>query len=308
MQNSTRHSLSILLPSYNNVCKPLVLSLKKQADEICARNNNSFEYEIIVADDGSTDKECIAINSEIKTFACCRFISYSHNMGRAAIRNYLAREAKFDKLLFIDSDMSLCKSDFINVYLKHFNSYIVDGSVTVSDNQVEGNLRYKYELNALDSHTAEKRSKNPYAEFRTTNFMINRNLVIEHPFDERFKLYGYEDVLFGKQFKEIGIPIQHIDNPVRFISYEDNESFLKKTDESLLTLNSFRDELSGYSRILTTALKLKTFWPCIIFFHELLYRFELYNLKGKHPSLTTYKFYKLGYLIKLLNKQHQLLI
>lgn len=48
------NSLSILIPTYNNVCLELVRDLQAQASILSSEND--FEYEIIVADDGSTDK------------------------------------------------------------------------------------------------------------------------------------------------------------------------------------------------------------------------------------------------------------
>ena len=48
----SNHQLSILIPTYNDDCRELVASLQQQADNI-----SGLEYEILVADDGSTDLE-----------------------------------------------------------------------------------------------------------------------------------------------------------------------------------------------------------------------------------------------------------
>ena len=64
-------SLSILLPSYNNECVSFVKRLQEQAENI---KDDDFKYEIIVADDGSTDKSIISRNSIINTIPCCRYI------------------------------------------------------------------------------------------------------------------------------------------------------------------------------------------------------------------------------------------
>ena len=52
-------SLSILLPSYNNECVSFVKRLQEQAENI---KDDDFKYEIIVADDGSTDKSLSLIH------------------------------------------------------------------------------------------------------------------------------------------------------------------------------------------------------------------------------------------------------
>ena len=64
------------------------------------------------------------------------------------------------------------------------------------------------------SHYPAKRQKQRYQEFRSTNFMIRRDVFLQNPFDERFTKSGYEDVLFGKHLKHSNAAILHIDNPV----------------------------------------------------------------------------------------------
>ena len=115
---------------------------------------------------------------------------------------------------------------------------------------VPGNLRSLYEKAAESKHTPEERQLSPYRDFHTANFMIRRTLMLEHPFDERFKSYGYEDVLFGKAMEKASVPILHIDNPMSFEIFEENEHFVSKTEEGLRTLYEFRNELQGYSRLL----------------------------------------------------------
>ena len=66
-----------------------------------------LRYEIIVADDGSTDKHTCHINKEILELENARYILRKENVGRAAIRNFLAKEASYEWLLFIDGDMTV---------------------------------------------------------------------------------------------------------------------------------------------------------------------------------------------------------
>jgi hypothetical protein len=47
--------------------------------------------------------------------------------------------------------------------------------------------------------------------------------MLNIPFDERIRNYGYEDVLLGKRLKENKIDILHIDNPLILDNYESNE-------------------------------------------------------------------------------------
>ena len=240
-------ALSILIPTYNDLCVNLVDALRQQAEAA------DFAYEILVADDGSTDADVIARNSRINQWEHCQYLRQPKNIGRAAIRNYLAQTAQYDWLLFIDSDMTLVRADFLSKYASIESAEVVDGGVCIGGDAdaLRDNLRYRYEKAVEHEHTVEIRQQNPYRDFHTANFLIRRDLMRSHPFDERFRYYGYEDVLFGKTLKADGIKIKHIDNPLGFNTFEDNPSFIAKTEEGLRTLHTFRQELRGYSRLLT---------------------------------------------------------
>ncbi len=134
--------LSILLPTYNNVCLPQVKELQRQAEATCG-----LRYEIIVADDGSTDAEIVIANRTVNLYEHCRFMACGENRGRACIRNYLAQQAQGEWLLFADSNMKMDHDGY---------------------------------------------------------FLARREVLLRHPFDERFRYYGYEDVLWGKALMQHG--------------------------------------------------------------------------------------------------------
>lgn len=238
--------ISILIPTYNHVCVALVSVLRQQA--LAA----GIIHEVIVADDGSTQRDTVEANRAINEFPCCRYMERPQNVGRAAIRNFLVNEAKFPWLLFIDSDMVVRRDDYLLRYAQSHCDTVVDGGITVGGDPqlLHGNLRFCYEQAFATHSTAEIRQQHPYLDFHTANFLVRRDLMLTYPFDLRFLHYGYEDVLFGKQLQQHDIAICHIDNPLSFEVFEDNAHFLDKTEEGLRTLHQFRDELSGYSRLL----------------------------------------------------------
>ena len=278
--------LSILIPTFNDVCTTLVTTLHEQAETL------GIGYEILVADDGSTDKAVVEKNRQINSLSNCRLIEQPANQGRAAVRNFLARQATYPWLVFIDSDMVVCREDFLRRYAETTDASIVDGGVVIGQVQ-PGNLRSLYEKAAEQEHTFEKRQQSPYQDFHTANFMIERELMLQHPFDERFRYYGYEDVLFGKAMQQAGIPITHMDNPLSFEVFEDNAAFVAKTEEGLRTLYTFREELKGYSRLLDTMSRLPR--TPLRLWHKLFGKLEKQNLIGSHPSLLVFKLYKLGF-------------
>lgn len=254
-------ALSILIPTFNDSCLTMVDTLVTQCMSLQDGDYgvDSFDYEIIVADDASTDEKVMEKNATTAQMPGCKYIRRKDNVGRAAIRNFLARQASFDYLLFIDADMTIIKDRYIYNYVRARKSHcVVYGGYDVPrQDYMDLNLRYRYERACRNNHTVEKRQANPYLDFHTSNFMIPRALMLEHPFDENFRHYGYEDVAFGKELQEAGIKIQHIDNPVGFYKFEDNENFLRKTEEGIDTLVEFRGQLYNYSRLLQLAGKIK---------------------------------------------------
>ena len=294
-------SLSILIPTFNDLCVNLVGELRQQAEQV------GIIFEILVADDGSTDEDVIRKNIEINQWANCRYLIQQNNIGRAAIRNYLAKEARNEWLLFIDSDMGIVRPEYISRYLSFDGASVIDGGVYIGGDAeaLKDNLRYLYEKSAEHEHTVEMRQKNPYRDFHTANFLIRRDIMLAHPFDERFRHYGYEDVIFGKQLRAAHIAITHIDNPMGFCTFESNPDFVSKTEEGLHTLLLFRNELRGYSRLLTLVdgIHIPLILSIIRLSHRLFGTLIRRNLCGQRPNLLLFKLYKLGYYLSVSRRK-----
>ena len=299
--------LSILIPNYNTVCLPLVQQLQALLQATL------IPYEILVGDDGSDNKETIASNLPISSLSNCQYILREQNVGRAVIRNFLAQKAQYSFLLFIDSDMTVLNNQFITRYLKCPCLGVICGGVSIHSDEeclkdrsvssrLQGkNLRYLYEKAEEDKHIASQRQASPYQHLHTANLLIRREVMLQHPFDERFRHYGYEDVLLGKTLRQHRIPITHIDNPLGFCTFETNADFVSKTEEGLRTLYTFQSELKGYSRLLTlvSGIHIPLILSIIRLGHRLFHRIERRNLCGPHPSLLIFKLYRLGYFLSL---------
>jgi len=96
-------------------------------------------------------------------------------------------------------------------------------------------LRWKYgrEYESPDNF---KRIGNPYNSFQSNNFVVQKTVLEEFPFDESIREYGYEDLLFSLELKKNNIKIYHIDNPVLNVHLETNEEFLKLTEKAMRNL------------------------------------------------------------------------
>lgn len=307
----THIDLSILLPSYNNVCVSLVQALQRQADALRGKLDKPFRYEIIVADDGSTDAACIDANRVIGDMLHCRYLRMEQNVGRAQIRNVLISESRGDYVLLIDSDLFLCDDNYLYKYATSTADVVYGGTriggegfAMVDDEanteHLKGNLRYIYEKKAEPSHRAVFRQLRPNQEISVCNLYARRDIMEAHPFDSRFKAYGYEDVLFGKRLAESGIEVTHIDNPVLINEFEPNSVFVKKTEEAILTLCRFEQDLEGYSNLKTKVTTLGRYIPLSLFrlWHRIMKNKEKRNLTGAKPSLLLFKLYKLGFFLE----------
>ena len=289
--------LSILIPVYNTTCVDFVRQLHQQAETL------AIDYEIIVADDASPDRQCVEQNKSILTLSNCRYIINNVNVGAAATRNFLAEQSQYRWLLFLDCDMSVTDGQFLERYLSAPSAAVINGGLIFGGNtkHLQSNLRYRYETAEAPNHTAEQRSRHPYHSFRSTNFLIERDAMLQARFDERFKRSGYEDVLFGKRLKSLHLEISHIDNPLLMTDYEDNPDYVAKTERSLHTLYEFQQDLKGYSRLLTLAegIHLGIVRQMFIAFYRLFGGMMRHNLCGHHPNLTVFKLYRLTYYLSI---------
>ena len=292
--------LSILIPTYNNDCVDIVKALSAQAKVICG-----LRYEIIVADDGSTIKSVIETNRQINSIDNCQYITSGHNVGRAAIRNILSQSAHYKWLLYVDSGINIFRRDFLMRYLLTEDSDgVVYGGLSImgSGKDIESNLRYMYEKKCEIEHSTERRLQRQYKSFRTVNFLVYRATMTAIPFNTEIKEYGYEDVMWGKSLKDNHFSINHIDNPVEYKTYDDNETYVAKTEEALRTLHKYKEEMCGYSNLLRVVESLKRYDIMNVFLTYYLIKRKSWRKKlcGRNPSVMIYNLYRIGYLLSIL--------
>ena len=280
--------LSLLIPVYRDSCVSQVTALLRQCRDL------NMPWEIVVVDDGSPSS-FDAMNDEIGSMHGCRLIKRRKNVGRAAIRNFLAREALFDTLLYIDAGM-MPSEGFVATYVRYIGKAdVVVGSLRVAKAIVDkSNLRCLNELKAERGYSVGKSNEHPYNNFHSGNFMAKSQVVLDNPFRENIKTYGYEDTLFGKGLAERRVSIVHIDNPLLFVRFETNERFLEKTEEAMRTLYDYRKELKGYSALLHLVDSLRRhhlLW-ITVWITRLTNAVVRRSLMGKHPSLFLYNVFR----------------
>ena len=289
--------LSVLIPVYNYNVTKLVGDLHAQLVESMA------DFEIIVMEDGST--RCTEQNAALAALDNCHYVTLGHNVGRSAIRNRLADEARYGHLLFLDCDAEVDNPYFIQKYLAfcHEECVVTGGRVYREQVAAEYSLLSTYGKAKERNTAANEKAAKP---FTSSNFLISKSIFQQVRFDENIKGYGHEDTIFGIRLQRLGIPVQRIDNPVVHVGIEDNPTFLQKTQHALGNLRALYQsgrypELPGVSKVLSCSLSLEKLH--LDGFAARLYRLldkpMRRNLLSPDPSLRVFDLYKLLYLCHL---------
>jgi glycosyltransferase involved in cell wall biosynthesis len=289
--------LSILIPTYNQNITKLVADLHNQAVELCV------DFEIIVMEDGS--EKWVEENKLIGELEDCNHVILENNIGRSAIRNKLANQAKYDHLLFMDCDAEVASPDFVSRYITFCKEdCVVIGGTAYDPNETNSNysLRLKYGR-VREARTALERGKNNFATF---NFLISKSIFNKVRFDESIRGYGHEDMLFGHQLHQLGYEFIQIENPLIHKGLDDNRTFLKKTEEGtrnlfLLYTTGRYPFLAQESKLLQTYLKFDKVGLTRLLALKFDFTKNIFRwlLRCKNPSLLLYDLYKLLYLCKI---------
>lgn len=290
--------LSILIPVHNCRCTDFVAALSAQADAL------SVPCEIIVGDDASDDAAARAANRAINRLPHARLIERSENRGRAYMRNFLAEQARYDHLLWLDSDLMPADDRFLARYVEAADGRsVVCGTIVFrppAGIDPRSSLRYVY-ARAREEHTAQERARAPYASFAAFSCMAPRAVFEQVRFCDEITTYGHEDTLFGKELQAAGVPVRYIDNPVVHPVADTNAGYLRKTESTLVNALRYRDRLRGCVRILGVQERLRRLGlqPLVRLLFALFRRPLRRNLLGSRPRLRLLDLYKLGFICTL---------
>lgn len=293
--------LSILIPVYNFDVTDYVKGLWKQAE------NSGRKYEIILADDAS-DLKYRQLNQELQKYENIQFIPSERNIGRSRIRNFLAKQAKYEYLIFTDCDSGLVSDDYLEKYLA-----LCRGEIVVSGGRLYPSEKPDTDKNTLlqwtygtkrETAEAAQRNKKPNASFMTNNFLISKSLFQKISFDESLTKYGHEDTLFGYELKRMGVKVKHINNPIRHIGLDENRKFLNNTKRGVENLkyiaqNYDYPELYRDIKLLKVYQKIAYWRGMLAGLYTLFAKPIEAQLNSASPSLLLFDMYKLGYLCKI---------
>jgi len=304
--------LSILIPIYNYNAVDLVRNLHAQAE------NLAIDFEILLLDDASDNTLSREENSVLKQLSKTVLYELPTKAGRSIARNFLAGQAQYDYLLFLDCDSEPVDDQFIERYIPFCSgeSVVVCGGTAYKKTSPPENayLRWVYGIRS-EVKSAEERNKQPNSRFSTFNFLIAKKLFWSIRFNELLKNYGHEDTLFGFELRKRNCVIQHIDNPLYHTGIDTNEIYLEKTRQGVQNLKILLENYPDRELLIKDILLLRIYtlineWklsPLFYVNYLFLKRLMLLNFKSKHPSLFLFNLYKLNYLCYLkYNNTHDL--
>lgn len=284
---------SILIPVYNVHVKTLVESLLEQAKA------SKLEFEILCIDDCS-ELSISYINQKLNLLDQVNYKVLASNIGRAAIRNLLFKEAKYEHCIILDCDLAIENPKFIQNYLEAFqdNAILVGGhyyNKEAPQNEKEF-LHWLYG-SSIEARSLSKRKQAPYHSFMSSNFACTKTDFDRVRFNESLVDYGHEDSIFAIDAKQKGLQIVHIDNPVLHLGLDEQDVFLAKQKKAITNLKALLNDpryaslLGDYSKLIK--------WSKKNFIYQLIKLFEssIYkNLHSTKPRLLALQLQKLIWL------------
>jgi glycosyltransferase involved in cell wall biosynthesis len=292
-------TISLLIPVFDYDIVALVHSMKSCMGELA-----DFR-EILIGDDGSSPEYRLKYKSLEDENV--RVIVSDKNIGRAAIRNKLALEAKGDYLLFIDADTMIPSTAeaFIKNWLKiPAKTKVACGGILYHESppgDPDKILRWKYGRKK-EQIKASDRAKRPYSSFSTFNVLIEKSIFSILRFNEELRQYGHEDTLLSYQLRKAGIEIYHIDNPLYHEGLESNREYISKTRFGIENLSKLYDSVTDKQAFAASVRMLRFYHNLQLFSIAPILAYLFINsrdrmeikLDSAKPSLLLFSLYKIS--------------
>lgn len=289
--------LSVLIPVYQTDVKQLVIGLLDQLKRC------KVDFEILVYDDASPEiQDSWAYIEKINPAVVAKRMP--QNLGRSAIRNLLAKHSRYSHLLFIDADSGLADDAYIEHYLVYWHMFDALCGGTIYEKKCPSksvSLRWTYGK-AREEIPADTRNRPKHAAITLNNFLIRRQLFLDHLLDESITTYGHEDTKLGYLLAKAKATVHHIQNPVFHLGLEPNEVYLSKVAKAVSNFyklsvgEGIARETSLYQKF--DDVKDGFVGKAVSLFFSLFGWLVRYNLLSSKPSMMLLDAYKLNLMLK----------
>jgi len=295
--------ISILIPTYNYNVTALFKALRAELETL------NTKYEVICYEDGSS--KFVEANGEIiKTITHSKHIISKINKGRLSTRQSLAEMAKYDWLLFLDSDVIPNEPNFLRNYIdytkRNYQGIYGGCSYVLKKPKKQFILRWKYGKN-YEQVDSKIRNKSPFKILVSANFLIRKTIFLDINSNIKKESYGYDNFA-AALMKSRDIKVLHINNNVIHKGLDTNAVFLDKTEKAVRTILEFNNtnrNTTTENSLLELYRKLNSFRlsKIVAFVFKLSKKTIKKQLLGSNPNLTLFQFYKLGYLCSLTSSR-----
>lgn len=224
--------LSVLVPVYRHDASPLLSAIAPAAARLGA------DVEVLVYDDGSRDPALTAaLSHAIRALDCpAMLLNGGRNGGRAVARNALVASARARHVLFLDADMIPDEPYFLDRWLAvakfrdpaaAFGGFSMKQAPTTRETAL-----HRYVSIRSECKPAANRSEDAAQFTATSNLLVRRDILEDHPFDDAFNGWGWEDVEWALRVSRRHA-ILHIDNPATHAGLDTPETLLRKYQQSV---------------------------------------------------------------------------
>jgi len=227
-------NLSVIIPVYNQ--EKIIL---KTLNSLLNQSISQDDYEIIVVDDGSTDKtEKILWSVKKKTKNRLIILKTTKSHGKGAARNLGIKNARNKIIVSVDGDI-LVSQNFLFEHLKWHKKFSKENFSMIGYTTWWPKLKitpFMYWLEhggkQLDFDNLKNVDEIDYRHFYTGNASFKRNFLLKNGlFDEGFGREMYEDLELAYRLQKKGLRIFYNKNA---IGYHYHPTDLQKYSKRML--------------------------------------------------------------------------
>lgn len=286
--------ISVLIPVKNNNALELVTELHRQLENI------AIPSEIIIYNDVS-DASFSEWFNEARKLPLVKILNGEVQKGAMGARIELANAAKYNYLLYLDSDNKIINDKFIQNYLQHSKAQwdVLLGGTLFPETETDCSLMLSWK------YRTQRETKKGL--LITRNLMIKKTTFLSVSFpEELLQQYGHDDTWLGIQLHKKRAVIKTINNPVYNYGLENFENFIAKAKEAMNNLFLMKN----FEAVANISSQVKLFRAANIFkqtglnvFFQLYYKLFRKkiekNLASCNPSLKYFDYYRLNYFLSL---------
>jgi GT2 family glycosyltransferase len=210
--------VSVVIPTFRRK-DALLRALRSLATQTIAPG----EYEVVVVVDGSDDGTLEAAESSPQPYALR--VLWQGNRGRAAACNTGVAAAQGELVVLLDDDMQ-ASPQLLEAHLRAHEAAprraVIGAAPIALDAAASPWQAYiARKFNRHLEHLARTRAPLALRDFYSGNFSIRRDVFESlHGFDERFRIYGNEDLELSLRLAKAGVSIVYETAAIAHQSYD----------------------------------------------------------------------------------------